>query len=78
MEYKYKTIREILEKYEENQLMDALDYMHLEFEEDAEEKEESRLSALLPPLLLILNRQGRKKRRRSTRPEAAAFVASWP
>jgi len=39
MEYKYKTIREILEKYEENQLMDALDYMHLEFEEDAEETE---------------------------------------
>ncbi|MFH5836545.1 hypothetical protein ACHAL6_10775 [Proteiniclasticum sp. C24MP] len=35
MEYKYQTIREIIEKYEEDHIMDALDFMHLEFEEDA-------------------------------------------
>lgn len=39
MEYKYKTIREIIEKYEEDHIMDALDFMHLDFEEDTTQEE---------------------------------------
>jgi len=35
MDYKYLTIREIIEKYEEDNIMDALDFMHLEFDEDS-------------------------------------------
>ena len=32
MDYKYLTIREIIEKYEVDNIMDALDFMHLEFD----------------------------------------------
>jgi len=39
MDYKYLTIREIIEKYEVDNIMDALDFMHLEFDEESSVEE---------------------------------------